>query len=255
MSNCHGATRAPPANLRAVRGLRVERLGRVPYREGLKVQAARHQAIADGTLDDTLLLLEHDPVITLGRSGNADNVLADAETLAARGIEVVHTGRGGDVTYHGPGQLVAYPIVALQDGERDVRAWVYKLEELVLRTVAAFGVEAERVDGLRGLWVGRDKVAAVGIRLMRWVSCHGLALNVHTDLDDFATIVPCGLHGRGVTSVARLVAPAPSLEDVMDEMVRQAGDVLGRRVQSAASSRPAPAQDARARLAAAALLL
>ena len=220
------------------RTLRVERFGRVPYREALALQAARHQAVAEGSLDDTLLLLEHDPVITLGRGGNAGNVLADARALVARGIEVVETGRGGDVTYHGPGQLVAYPIVALQPDERDVRRWVWRLEELVARTVAAFGVRAERVEGLRGMWVGNDKLAAIGIRLMRWVSCHGLALNVTTRLDDFATIVPCGLHGRGVTSLARLLPQPPTVDEVADEMLRHAGEVLNRRLATHAA--PAP---------------
>ena len=217
----------------AERRLQVVRLGRVPYREALQLQAECHLAVCEGRAPDTLLVLEHPPVITLGRAANAANVLVDEAALAARGIEVVATGRGGDVTYHGPGQLVVYPIVALGEGERDVRQYVWRLEELVLRCVAHFGVRAERVAGLRGLWVGNEKIAAIGIRLMRWVSCHGLALNVRTNLDDFATIVPCGLHGRGVTSLARLVPPGPDVDEAAEALLAHAPEVLQRRCEAA----------------------
>ena len=226
--------RMPSASVAAT--LRIEWHGRVPYRDGLALQKHRHRRVSKEHLPATLLLLEHDPVITLGRARGAEHVLADAQALAARGIEVVPTGRGGDVTYHGPGQLVAYPIVKLKEGEQDVGRYVHRLEEVVLRTAGQFGVDAQRVAGLRGLWVGNDKLAAIGVRMVDWVSCHGLAFNVNVDLAAFADIVPCGLHGRGVTSLAALLgSAAPSVREVADVLAVTAADVFGRRWQRPSS--------------------
>src|SRR5207247_4081035 len=156
-------------------------------------------------LDDELLLLEHPPVITLGRGGDAANLLAASETLRREGVRFFETTRGGDITYHGPGQLVGYPIVHLGEGRRDIRRYVTAIEEVLIQSVAEYGIEAERVEGRRGIWVGNKKIAAIGVRIARWVTSHGFALNVNTNLNHFRLITPCGLQGRGVTSIAHEV--------------------------------------------------
>ncbi len=172
-----------------------------------------------GRIPDQLLLLEHDPVFTLGRSARAENVLIPAETLRELGFEVFETGRGGDVTYHGPGQLVGYPILELSADRRDVHRYVRDLEEVMIRTCSDYGLAASRVAGLTGAWLGDEKVGAIGVRIARWVTSHGFALNVGTDLAAFDRIVPCGIRGRGVTSLERkLGRPVPTAE-VMDRLV------------------------------------
>ena len=224
-SAAHGTSQSTPP---APKALEAHWLGRVPYRQALALQERVHGEVASGARPDTLLLLEHDPVITTGRQMVAENVHIDAAKRAQLGIDFVETGRGGDVTYHGPGQLVGYPIIALQEAERDVRAYVYRLEELLIRTAQDLGVTAARVAGLRGIWVGNDKLAAIGIRLVKWVTLHGFALNVSTKLDDFNHIVPCGLHGRGVTSFQKLCKPEPTMMEVRRRVAYHAGEVLGR---------------------------
>src|SRR3954467_12287535 len=167
-----------------------------------------------GDIDDQFLLLEHPPVITLGRGGDTGNLLATPDALTAQRVRFFETTRGGDITYHGPGQLVGYPIVHLGEGNRDVRKYVTKLEEVLIRTVAHYGIVAERAEGKRGIWVGNDKIAAVGVRIARWVTSHGFALNVSTNLDHFRLIMPCGLHGTGVTSIAQLAGRDIALDEV-----------------------------------------
>lgn len=219
-------TTTPPVTLRP---LEAHWLGRVPYREALALQEQVHQEVVAGLRPDTLLLLEHDPVITTGRQVVAENTLISPEERARLGIDFVTTGRGGDVTYHGPGQLVGYPIVALQPHEQDIRGYVHALEEVLIRTASDFAVQAQRVAGLRGIWVGNDKLAAIGIRLVTWVTLHGFALNVATNLAHFEHIVPCGLHGRGVTSFAKLRPDAaPSMLDVRRRVAYHASVVLRR---------------------------
>lgn len=184
--------------------LEVRRLGVVPFADAVALQQKLVVQRQSNRIPDQLLLLEHPPVITLGVGASRDNVLAPAAALARRGVEVHEARRGGDVTYHGPGQLVGYPILMLKPDRCDVHRYVRDLEETLIRTVAEFGVHAARVAGLTGVWVGDDKLAAIGVRLSRWVTSHGFALNVTTDLDDFALIRACGLAGRGVTSLKRL---------------------------------------------------
>lgn len=208
--------------------LRVERMGRVPYRPMLALQERRHAEVRAGLTDDTLFLLEHEPVLTTGKNRGAEHVLASADMLRARGIQVVETSRGGDVTYHGPGQVVGYPIVKLGPGEQDIKRYVQRLEEILIRTAADFGVISTRVEGLRGIWVGERKLAAIGVRIAEWTTLHGFALNVATALDDFALIVPCGLHGRGVTSLAQLLGTPPSIADVEARLAHHTGVVLER---------------------------
>ena len=183
---------------------------------------------------DQLLLLEHPPVITRGVRAGADNVLASPDMLRQRGVEVHDARRGGDVTYHGPGQLVGYPILLLKPDRCDVHRYVRDLEEVLIRTVAGFGVRATRIEGLTGVWVGNDKLAAIGVRLSRWVTSHGFALNVTTDLDDFALIRPCGLVDRGVTSLARLTGAEVSDVAVADRVARLFAEVFDREIVAGA---------------------
>jgi lipoyl(octanoyl) transferase len=199
--------------------LSVRRLGRLAYADGLRLQEQLVERRKAGACPDTLLLLEHDPVFTLGRNARAENVLFPAEALRARGFDVFETGRGGDVTYHGPGQLVAYPILELPPGRRDVHRYVRDLEEVMIRTCADYGVAASRVAGLTGAWVGSEKIGAIGVRISRWVTSHGLALNVATDLAAFDLIVPCGIRDKGVTSLERLLGRPVPLGEVMDRLL------------------------------------
>jgi lipoyl(octanoyl) transferase len=204
----------------------VKRLGRVPYARGLEIQEELVALRQKGEAEDHLLLLEHDPVFTLGRNARKENVLFPAEALRARGFDVFETGRGGDVTYHGPGQVVGYPILDLSPDRRDVHRYVRDLEEVMIRTSADYGVEAGRVSGLTGAWVGPDKIGAIGVRIARWVASHGFAFNVGTDLSAFDLIVPCGIRGRGVTSLERLLGHPVALDEVMDRLTAHFLDVF-----------------------------
>jgi len=212
------------------RPLRVRNLGRLRYAEGLDLQA---KLVADrqaGEIPDILLLLEHDPVFTLGRNARKENVLVPDEILRDRGFDVFESGRGGDVTYHGPGQVVGYPVVDLSPDRRDVHRYVRDLEEVMIRCCADYGIEAGRVEGLSGAWVGENKVGAIGVRIARWVTSHGFALNVSTDLSPFDLIVPCGIRGRGVTSLERLVGRAVPLDGVMSKLAEHFAAVFDRQI-------------------------
>jgi lipoyl(octanoyl) transferase len=206
-------------------------LGQVPYEDGLRLQEDRVSAVKEGRASDALFLLEHDPVLTLGRNAEPGNITADEAALDRLGIRVFECGRGGDVTYHGPGQLVGYPIVNLAPDRKDVGKYVRHLETALIRSLADFDITAERVPGLTGVWVGDEKIAAIGVRISRWVTSHGFALNVTTDLSHFRTIVPCGIREKGVTSMERLVAAPPSLEDVGRVFAGHFAGLFGRRVR------------------------
>jgi lipoyl(octanoyl) transferase len=208
------------------RTLNVRRLGVVPYAEALELQRSLVDDRRAGRVGDTLLLLEHPHVITLGVRGGRTHVLASADTLATRGIEIHETGRGGDVTYHGPGQVVGYPILDLNPDRRDVHRYVRDLEEVLIRTAGDFGIDAGRVPGLTGVWVGNDKLAAIGVRIARWVTSHGFALNVSTNLDYFSLIVPCGIADRGVTSLSRLLGHSVELDTVEDRIANHFSNVF-----------------------------
>lgn len=210
----------------------VRRLGRVSYDDGLALQAELVDARKAGTIGDTLLLLEHPPVITLGvktRQG-PKHIVASDRVLAEEGVTVHETGRGGDVTYHGPGQLVGYPIFDLNPDRRDVHRYVRDIEEVLIRAAAAFGIEARRVEGLTGVWVGaegrEEKLAAIGVRISRWITSHGFALNVTTNLDHFKLIVPCGIVDRGVTSLAMQLDRPVSMREAEDAVVTAVADVF-----------------------------
>lgn len=203
-------------------------LGRVPYGEALALQERLVVDRRDGKVGDTLLLLEHPHVITLGTSSRPEHVLADADERAARSIELFETGRGGDVTYHGPGQLVGYPILDLKPDRKDLHRYLRDLEEVLIRVAASFGVKAGRVPGLTGVWAGEGKVAALGVRVSSgWITSHGFALNVDTDLRYFGTIVPCGIADREVTSLSRLTGRTVSLDEARQVVVEHFSDVFG----------------------------
>ena len=212
-----------------LRPLSVRRLGLVPYADALALQRVLVEDRKAGAIPDTLLLLEHPHVITVGvRKGGASHIVATPDRLGQLGVEVFESGRGGDVTYHGPGQLVAYPILDLAPDRQDVHRYVRDLEEVMLRVCADFGVAATRVPGLSGAWVGAEKIGAVGVRISRWITSHGIALNVNTELDYFRLIVPCGITDRGVTSLARLAGGSPLASDVEKSFVRHFMDVFER---------------------------
>lgn len=201
------------------------RLGTVDYAEALELQRTLQAKRIAGEIEDTVLLLEHPPVLTMGRSSKAEHVLAPREALAARGISVHEVGRGGDTTYHGPGQLVAYPVIALTGDRRDVRRYVWSLEETMIRTCRDFGVSARRIDGLNGAWVEDRKVGAVGVRISRWVTMHGLALNANSDLTHFELIVPCGIHDRAVTSLSAELGETVRAAEAMEPLARNLAEL------------------------------
>jgi lipoyl(octanoyl) transferase len=202
----------------------VQRLGRTDYADALELQQRIVGERKQGLVPDHLLLLEHTHVITMGRNGRVQNVLADDTVLERAGISYHVTDRGGDVTYHGPGQLVGYPIVDLRDWRRDVGAYVRSVEQVLIDALAVFGIDGGRIAGLTGVWVDGRKVAAIGVHISRWVTSHGFALNVYTDLSYFQYIVPCGLT-KPVTSMRELGVRA-SLEDVADVLTGCFGRVF-----------------------------
>jgi lipoyl(octanoyl) transferase len=217
---------------RIARPLEVRRLGLMPYAEALALQRALVEDRRANRIPDTLLLVEHPHVLTLGVRGDGgrSHILATAEALASRGVEVHETGRGGDITYHGPGQLVGYPIIDLKPDRCDVHRYVRDLEDVLIRTASDYGVAAQRVDGLTGVWVGRDKLAAIGVRIARWITSHGFALNVTTNLDYFTLIVPCGITDRGATSLAQLTGRPPDPVEVGGRVVEHFANVFNLKV-------------------------
>jgi lipoyl(octanoyl) transferase len=212
------------------RSVDVRKLTAMPYAEGLALQRWLVEERQRGRVDDVLLLVEHPHVITLGARGDGgrSHILASPDLLGARGVEVHETGRGGDITYHGPGQIVGYPILDLKPDRCDVHRYVRDLEEILIRTARDYGIAAERMPGLTGVWVGDDKLAAIGVRVARWVTSHGFAFNVTTDLDYFNLIVPCGIADRGVTSLACLLGRAVDPGEVEERIVSNFCEVFER---------------------------
>ena len=221
-----------------MRPLEVRRLGIVPYHEALGLQRSLVEERRADAISDTLLLLEHPAVITVGVKGDGgrSNVVATAARLSELGIDISETGRGGDVTYHGPGQIVGYPILDLRPDRCDVHRYVRDLEEVMIRACADYGVTAGRIAGLTGAWVRGAKVGAIGVRISRWITSHGFAFNVNTNLDHFNLIVPCGISDKSVTSLGRLISRELPLEDVEQSLVRHFGDVFERTVTTAVAT-------------------
>jgi lipoyl(octanoyl) transferase len=222
--------------------LDVRRLGLVQYAEALELQRTLVEDRRAGRINDVLLLVEHPHVLTVGVKADRarDHILADADVLEQRGIEVHDAGRGGDVTYHGPGQIVGYPILDLRPDRQDVHRYMRDLEEVLIRTLSDFGISGHRYPGFTGIWVGREKVAAIGVRISRWVTSHGFALNLTTDLEYFDLIVPCGIADHGVTSMARLGCTAARAE-VEECIVTRFSEVFARQLQELESVRVAGA--------------
>jgi lipoyl(octanoyl) transferase len=208
--------------------LAVHRLGTIGYAAALALQERLLAARIAQRIPDTLLLLQHTPVITLGRGSRPGHVLASRELLAAGGVEVHESARGGDVTYHGPGQLVGYPIVDLNPDRRDVRRYVAGLEEVMIRIAGEYGLHGGRIAGLNGAWIEDRKLGAVGVRIRRWVTMHGFALNVSTNLSAFDLIVPCGIPDKKVTSLERELGRPVPLDQVESVTMRVFGEVFDR---------------------------
>ncbi len=210
----------------------VYRLGRVEYPDGLDLQAQLQKARMAGTIDDTLLLLEHPPVLTMGRAAKAGNILTPAQQLAELGVAVFETDRGGDVTYHGPGQIVGYPLMHLGPGKQDVRKYVRGIEETLIRALAHFGLEATRMPQWPGVWIaaskagGPRKIGALGVHLSRWYTRHGFALNVNPLMSHFELIVPCGIREAGVTSMEMELGRKVPIAEVEDVLARTFGEVF-----------------------------
>jgi lipoyl(octanoyl) transferase len=199
----------------------------VDYSEALRLQCQDVALRKAGTIPDTLLLLEHPHVYTLGRNARKEHLLVSQDLLATMGAQVFETNRGGDITYHGPGQLVGYPILDLARHRRDVAWYVRSLEEVFIRVAAHFDIQAHRLNGATGVWVGDEKLVAIGVHISRWVTSHGFAFNVNADLRYFGYIVPCGLRDKGVTSLAKLLGRAVEIEVVTRRVIEEFGRVFG----------------------------
>lgn len=219
-----------------VRDCLVWDLGWREYRASLELQRKIVQKRKSNEVPDCLLFVEYPHTITLGRSGKAEHLLAAASELERRSVSYCETDRGGDITYHGPGQMIAYPILDLKGLRRDIDWYLRSLEECIIETLVDFGIQSERVAGATGVWVGGEKIAAMGVRTSQWVTSHGIALNVSTDLDYFDLIVPCGLRSRGVTSLAILLGSrAPGLHEVKSRFILHFGRIFGRSIRETAA--------------------
>jgi lipoyl(octanoyl) transferase len=207
----------------------VERLGTMAYGEALELQRQVARARISGTVaEDVLLLVEHPPVVTLGRSAKEKNLLASPELLAARGVELFEVERGGDVTFHGPGQLVGYPIIDLKRHKKDLHWYLRQVEGALIDALGEFGIAAERSAGFTGVWTAGRKIASIGVHARDWVTWHGFALNVSTDLSYFDLMVPCGIDAVTMTSVARELGPdAPGIDRVGEVVAEAFGRTFG----------------------------
>ena len=222
----------------------VEQLGPVDYLDALRLQHEKVAARKAGAIPDALLLLEHPHVYTLGRNGKREHVLLPAERLHALDAEVIETDRGGDVTYHGPGQLVGYPVLDLTRHRRDLGWYMRSLEEVFVRVAADFGIRAGRLPGAPGVWVGNEKLVAMGVHVSRWVTSHGFAFNVNTDLTYFNLIVPCGLRDKGVTSLERLLGRRVEMDVAVERVIEHFGRVFGMEMRERSSQPSALSKEA-----------
>lgn len=203
--------------------LEVIDLGLTDYLSACKIQKEAVRAVIQNPLEQKLFLVEHSHCYTIGRNGSMRNILVDAERLKRIGIDIFETDRGGDITYHGPGQLVAYPIINLENYRKDVKWFLERLEETVIATLKAFNLDGEILPGFTGVWINKKKICAIGVHVERWVTSHGLALNVNTNLDYFSMIIPCGIADAGVTSMSRELRRRLLMEEVKSAFVQSFG--------------------------------
>lgn len=203
---------------------------RVDYERALALQMEICERKKGGFAHDILLLLEHPPVITLGRNGNWHNLVVSEETLKARGVSRYATDRGGDITFHGPGQLVGYPLLKLERDEQDVHRYMRNLEETIIRVLAEYGIEGRREEKLTGVWTAAGKICAMGVHISRWVTRHGFAFNVNTDLSFYDLIIPCGLMGKSVTSMQAILGREVDLREVADKVAEHFGRIFDRKM-------------------------
>ncbi len=206
--------------------LNIVKLGITDYNQAHELQKRLMREHIEGRGTNTLLLLQHNPVITIGRSGGKNNILVSEAALAKAGIQVCEIERGGDVTYHGPGQLTGYPIIDLRGFKKDAHWYLRQLEEVVIRVLAEYGIVGERVDDYTGVWVGNEKIAAIGVAIRRWITYHGFAFNVHPDLSHFGMITPCGITDKGITSLEKLLGCKTDMEEVTDRTVSAFAEVF-----------------------------
>lgn len=202
-------------------------LGLTDYNSTWDLQKKLFDLRVEGKISDVLLLNEHNHVYTIGKSGNGDHLLASERELRSKGAEVYYIDRGGDITYHGPGQLVGYPILDLNNYYLDIHRYLRDIEEVIIRSLAEFGIKANRDSNFTGVWVGNDKIAAIGVKVSHWVTMHGFALNVNTDLSYFERIIPCGIFHKGVTSIEKLLGHQVSLDEVSQFIVKHVENVFG----------------------------
>lgn len=208
------------------KNLDIVKLGIVDYGAAHQLQERLVQEHIQCSRSNSLLLLQHNPVITIGRSGSRDNILATKSALETAGIEVYEIERGGDVTYHGPGQLTGYPIINLRHFRKDVHWYVRQLEETIIKVLAEYSIVGERMKGYTGVWVGNEKVAAIGVAIRRWITYHGFALNIHPDMSHFQMIRPCGITDKGVTSLEKLLGYRVDMDGVVDKTASAFARVL-----------------------------
>jgi len=206
--------------------LQITDLGRNPYRETWDYQKELHKKRVNGEIPDTLILVEHPHVYTLGKNAQENNLVAGTQFLQNKGVEVVNVDRGGDITYHGPGQIVGYPVFNLRDHDIGVKKYVDFVEQAIIDTCTDFGIKAKRIEGLTGVWVGTNKIAAIGIRVSKWTTYHGFALNVETDLSLFGGIIPCGIVDKGVTRMIDL-NPEATVEKVKKVVIEKFQQIFG----------------------------
>jgi len=204
----------------------VYNLGLIDYDKALELQERLLKSRKSGAISDVLLLLQHPSVFTVGRSGTVNDIIADEEVLDKESIQVFRTSRGGEVTYHGPGQLVGYPILHLRENKLTVHQYVWNLEEMVIRTLADFGIDGQRVPGRRGVWVGAEKICSLGLRISSEVSMHGFSLNISTDLKYFTYIVPCGITDATITSLSKLLGREVKIEEVEEKLLQRFSQVF-----------------------------
>lgn len=217
-----------PSHTESLRDCLVWDLGHCEYLASLDLQRQVVQKRKSNEAPDCLLFVEYPNTITLGRGGNARHLLATPSELESKSVAYCETDRGGDITYHGPGQMIAYPILDLKCFRRDIDWYLRSLEQCTIETLEDFGIRSGRITGATGVWIGAEKIAAIGVRTSQWVTCHGIALNVNTDLDYFNLIVPCGLPSRGVTSLSVLMGNrAPGLGEVKSRFIFHFGRMFG----------------------------